>query len=196
LSSLYRREKGEINDFAAGTPGIRCTEEAGGLNWWGWKEKEALLCILLKNPFFTLSILDREWKYPQVSQMNSEREIRDPETYAIIGTAMAVHTGLGNGFLEAVYQEALEREFGKRSIPCEREKELPVFYRGERLKTSYKADFVCWGTIIVELKALQCLSGIEEAQVLNYLKASGLKKALLINFGTSQMQYKRLVLNL
>ncbi|MBU2547426.1 MAG: GxxExxY protein [Proteobacteria bacterium] len=121
---------------------------------------------------------------------------RDPETYAIIGAAMAVHRELGRGFLEAVYQEALQFEFQARNIPFEREKELPVRYRGTLLKTSYKADFVCYGSVIVELKALQTLSGIEETQIINYLKASCLNRALILNFGTQSLQTKRLVLNL
>ncbi len=131
-----------------------------------------------------------------MTQMNADKEIRDPETYAIIGAAMAVHSELGSGFLEAVYQEALEREFQTRGILYEREKELPVFYRGIRLNAFYKADFVCFGSVIAELKALQQLSGTDEAQTINYLKASGLNRALLLNFGASQLQYKRLVLNL
>ena len=121
---------------------------------------------------------------------------RDAETYAIIGAAMTVHRGLGAGFLEAVYQEALEVELKSQNIPYEREKRLPVYYRGNRLNASYQADFICYGSVIVELKALQRLSGTEEAQVLNYLKASGLHRALLINFGTSHLEYKRLVFNL
>lgn len=117
----------------------------------------------------------------------------DQQTYRVIGAAMTVHRELGCGFLEAVYQEALEKEFDIESIPYEREKKLPIQYRGQILNTTYQADFVCFGSIIVELKALKQLSGTEEAQVINYLKASSLRKALLINFGTPQLRYKRLV---
>lgn len=118
---------------------------------------------------------------------------RDEQTYAIIGTAMTVHRELGCGFLEAVYQEALEREFQQQRIPYVREKELPILYRGKTLDTYYKADFVCYDSVIVELKAIAGLTGREESQVINYLKASGLHKSLLINFGASSLEYKRLV---
>lgn len=134
--------------------------------------------------------------YPQITQMGADKSLRDKETYAIIGAAMAVHSELGHGFLEAVYQEALEHEFQIQGIPFEREKALPVSYRGKALATCYKADFVCYGSVIVELKALQQLSGVEEAQVINYLKASGLHRGLLINFGSKKLQHKRLVHNL
>ncbi|MBF0407778.1 MAG: GxxExxY protein [Candidatus Riflebacteria bacterium] len=121
--------------------------------------------------------------------------IRDEQTYAIIGAAMAVHRELGYGFLEAVYQEAMEIEFQARNIPYERETELPVLYHGVTLKTYYKADFVCYSSVIVELKALQQLSNHDMAQVVNYLKASKHQKALLINFGTKSLQHKRIVHN-
>jgi GxxExxY protein len=121
---------------------------------------------------------------------------RDEQTYAIIGAAMAVHSELGNGFLEAVYQEALAVEFQAKGIPFIREKALPIHYRGKQLATYYKTDFLCFESIIVELKALSHLSGVDEAQVINYLKASGLSRSLLLNFGTPSLQHKRLVLGL
>ena len=101
---------------------------------------------------------------------------------------------MGAGFLESVYQEALEIELQKQNIPYEREKLLNVFYKGQKLKKRYSADFVCYNKIVVELKALGDIRTDHEAQLLNYLKTSGLKLGLLINFGTRSLQYKRLVL--
>ena len=115
------------------------------------------------------------------------------ETYAIIGTAMAVHRELGYGFLESVYQAALQAELKLRKIPFVKEVELPIFYRKARLPVSFRADLICYDNIIVELKALSATSGKEEAQVINYLKATEYERSLLINFGTSSLDYKRLI---
>ncbi len=119
---------------------------------------------------------------------------RDPETYAIIGAAMEVHRQLGCGFLEAVYQEALAIEFELRGIPYRPQVELPLAYKSRRLKTFYRADFVCFESIIVELKALDGLSGADRAQIINYLKATGFKRGLLFNFGAPRLEYERFVL--
>jgi GxxExxY protein len=129
---------------------------------------------------------------PQISQINADLK-RDPRTHAIIGAAMEVHRHLGNGFLEAVYHEALAIELAARGIPFQREVELAVTYKGTQLRCKYKADFICYGAIIVELKALGAISGIEQGQVLNYLKATGLHLGILLNFGTPSLECKRLI---
>jgi len=121
-------------------------------------------------------------------------EIRDPQTYAIIGAAMEIHKQLGHGFLEGVYQEAAVVEFLLFRIPFSREVLLPVHYR-EKLIAQYRADFLCFSEIIVEFKAQSQLTGVDEAQVLNYLKATGFHRALLINFGAPSLEYKRLILS-
>jgi GxxExxY protein len=116
---------------------------------------------------------------------------KDPRTHQIIGSAMEVHRSLGHGFLEAVYHEALGMEFASKQIPFQSEVELPIYYKNETLLTSYRADFVCYDGIVVELKALNKLSGKEESQIINYLKATKLEVGLLLNFGTPSLEYKR-----
>ena len=116
------------------------------------------------------------------------------EAYELIGACMEVHKHLGNGFLEPVYQEALEFEFKHRNIPYRREEKLEITYKGQMLEKNYIADFICYDKIILELKALSELSLNHEAQVLNYLKATEMKLGLLVNFGDRMLQYKRLIL--
>ncbi len=119
----------------------------------------------------------------------------DPRTFAIIGAAMEVHKQLGCGFLEAVYQEALAIEFLKKNIPFRREVRLPIHYKGQLLATVYCADFICFDSVIIELKALGHMSGTEEAQVINYLKATGYEVGLLLNFGGRSLQHRRFILS-
>ena len=117
------------------------------------------------------------------------------EVYAIVGAAIEVHRELGPGFLEPVYQEALEIELQAQGIPFESQKRLVIHYRDHRLQKEYVADLVCYDQVIVELKALDRLSGREQAQILNYLKATGLRVGVLINFGSSgRLEWKRYVL--
>lgn len=117
------------------------------------------------------------------------------EVYDIIGAAMEVYKQLGQGFLEPVYQEALEIEFQLRQVPFESQKELEIFYKNRKLKKQYIPDFVCFDQIIVEIKALDKLTSKEWSQLMNYLKATGIKLGLLINFGSKNgIEWKRIVL--
>jgi len=118
---------------------------------------------------------------------------KDPRTYEIIGAAIDVHRILGHGFLEAVYQEAIGLEFTSRQIPFQKEVILPIYYKGSLLSTSYKADFLCYENVIVELKAINKLSGKEESQIINYLKATCVETGLLLNFDSESLEYKRFV---
>lgn len=105
------------------------------------------------------------------------------ESYRLNGVAMHVYNTLGPGFLEPVYQEAFAIELSKRDIPFLREKELKIYYEGQELKQTYRADFVCFDEIIVELKAVSKLDDAHRSQIYNYLKATGYKLGLLYNFG-------------
>jgi len=116
------------------------------------------------------------------------------ESYKINGAALKVYNTLGPGFLEAVYQEALEIEFKLQGIPYEREKVLRISYNGVELKQSYVADFVCFDKIIVELKAVGQLEATHKNQVYNYLKATGFELGILYNFGHfDKLEFKRIV---
>jgi GxxExxY protein len=128
---------------------------------------------------------------PQIAQIDADS--RDPQTHAIVGAAMEVHRVLGPGFLEAVYQEAMAIELTDRGIPFQREQELPIDFKERRLPCRYRADFVCYGNIIVELKAQQGLTGSDEAQLINYLKATHLERGLVLNFGRPSLQFQRLI---
>lgn len=125
--------------------------------------------------------------------MMPEAGSKDPETHAIIGAAMKVHSALGHGFQERVYHEAMAVELERSGIPFAKEVEFPIEYYGRVLETGYRADLVCYGSVIVELKAIQKLTGHDEAQLLNYLKASGIRKGLLLNFGSTRLEFKRRV---
>jgi GxxExxY protein len=117
------------------------------------------------------------------------------ESYKIIGACMRVHSELGPGFLEAVYQEALEKEFKENDIPFERQHRLNVYFKGKPLKKYYIADFYCFDSIIVEIKVSQYISSSQFMQLKNYLKATKMKLGLLVCFGAGSLEYKR-ILNL
>jgi GxxExxY protein len=113
-------------------------------------------------------------------------------TGTIIGAAMEVHSRLGPGFLESVYDEALAVEFKLQKINFERQREIPVFYKGEQVKQFY-CDYLVEGKVIVEIKAIKEITEIEKLQVINYLKAGNFEVGLLLNFGQKSLDYKRLV---
>jgi GxxExxY protein len=117
------------------------------------------------------------------------------ESYAIRGAVFEVYREVGCGFLEAVYQECLEKEFKLRNLPHVAQAELKLAYKGDPLTQFYKPDFVCFGKIIVELKAVKAIAPEHEAQLLHYLKMTGMKLGVLVNFGSyPQAQVERRIL--
>ncbi len=128
-----------------------------------------------------------------------EKDILKIETNIILinellhRACMEVHKKLGSGFLESVYSEALEMEFKKAEIPYEKEKKLPVYYENIKLKKYFRADYVCYESIILELKATKFLIDADRQQTLNNVKATKFKLGILVNFGTPSLTYKRVV---
>jgi GxxExxY protein len=124
-----------------------------------------------------------------------EKLLLHDEVYAVVGAAIEVHRVLGSGFLEPVYQEALQFELEDRHIPFVADKLVPVMYKARRLEKYYRADVICYDQIIVELKAIDCLTNRETAQLLNYLKATSLRVGVLINFGSlGRLEWRRFAL--
>ncbi|PKP11124.1 MAG: GxxExxY protein [Bacteroidetes bacterium HGW-Bacteroidetes-3] len=115
------------------------------------------------------------------------------ESFKIIGACMKVHRSLGAGFLEAVYEEALEKEFQIQNIPFKKQVKLELFYDNQKLKKQYRADFVCYDTIILEIKAVVKIPIVFYAQLKNYLKCTNMELGMLINFGTPSLTYKRIL---
>ena len=122
--------------------------------------------------------------------MNTDNLSHSELTHRIIGCAMRVHATLGNGFQEVIYQRALAIEMGYEGLNFEREKEMPVYYRGESIG-SRRVDFFVEGVVMVELKAIVQLEDVHLAQAMNYLEAYGMNIGLLINFGAKSLEFKR-----
>lgn len=126
---------------------------------------------------------------------NDANKERGPQTYAIIGAAMEVHNRLGCGFREPAYQSAFAVECRYQAIPFAREVKYEILYRDEILDCHYHADFVCFGEVIAELKVVEMLTDKHRSQVINYLKVSGLRRAVLMNFANERLEYERIVLD-
>jgi len=123
---------------------------------------------------------------------NGRELVLKEEIYSIVGAAMEVSNELGTGFLEAVYQEALGIELKSRAIPFVAQPTVQITYKGRPLSKEYIPDFVCFDQIIVEIKAIKTLTNIEQAQLLNYLKAARKPVGLLLNFGAPKLEWKRM----
>jgi GxxExxY protein len=137
----------------------------------------------------------RTRRKPQNTQnMQKEDFPLKEEGYAILGAVFAVYEEMGCGFLEAVYQECLEKELRERDIPFVAQRALSIVYKGQNLRQTYQPDFICFDKIIVELKAITELAPEHRAQVHNYLKATGLPVGYLVNFGYyPQVEFERIV---
>ncbi|HML74214.1 MAG TPA: GxxExxY protein [Anaerohalosphaeraceae bacterium] len=129
---------------------------------------------------------------PQITQI-SQIDKRDELAYAIIGAAMEVHRELGPGFLEAVYQEALQVELAGRDIPFLAQPQVRLYYKQQPLEKYYKPDFICFDSYVVEIKAESGLTKVDEAQIINVLKAARMKVGLLINFGQPSLKFQRFI---
>lgn len=127
----------------------------------------------------------------RINNVVNKREKYDALTYKIIGAAMKVHNALGKGFAEVVYADALEREFVRLNIPYFREKEIDIIYDGNPLKHKFRADFICFENIIVELKATSDIIEGHRAQIINYLKATGYECGIILNFGRGRLEKER-----
>jgi GxxExxY protein len=125
--------------------------------------------------------------------MVEEKDTKDQRTYSIIGAAMEVHSVMGSGLLEAVYQECLEIEFSQKKIPFIAQPVVDLFYKGIKLKKFYVPDFIVFDEVVIEIKAEKRLTREDEAQIINTLKNTGKKTGLLINFGESSLKYKRFI---
>jgi GxxExxY protein len=123
--------------------------------------------------------------------IHNQKLLFPQESYAIVGAAMKVHEILGGGFTEKVYQDALVVEFSERGIPFQRETEIHANYKGVTLSSTFIPDFICYNSIILELKAVREIEDIHRSQALNYAKVANMRLALLINFGTDQLEYER-----
>lgn len=139
-----------------------------------------------------LSEFALRWRVPKES-IPSGTVVLEPRSYRVIGAAMKVHRALGPGFLERPYQEALAIEFEKQDIPYRLEVPFDLQYGGRRLRARYRADMVCFDSILVELKAQGWLGRIDRAQVENYLRCSGLEMGLLFDFGRPSLQFARIL---
>lgn len=125
--------------------------------------------------------------------LNSPPSFQDPRTFAIIGAAYEVHRVLGTGFLEVFYKDALQIEFTDRQIPFEREPPCRVEYKGRPLSRSYHVDFICFGEVVLEIKARSVTGPADHAQVLNYLAPTKKRCGLLLNFGTAKLEHRRFI---